>query len=117
MCSRGESDERLRSAPEQFWVKVNDRDRLDKAPRGDSGTHTGFDKNGLQTVGTHEQAPELMVGSKSKFLASMDIYASAICGVEILNKGNLPWPSLDDDAVRRIVLSTFVNYFILSTKL
>ncbi|KAF9780733.1 hypothetical protein BJ322DRAFT_278471 [Thelephora terrestris] len=51
------------------------------------------------------QAPELMAGSKSKFLASMDIYAFAICCVEILNKGNLPWPLLDDDAVRRIVLN------------
>ena len=54
------------------------------------------------------QAPELMAGSKSKFLASMDIYAFAICCVEILNKGNLPWQLLDDDAVRRIVLSALI---------
>ena len=53
------------------------------------------------------QAPELMTGDNNKFVASMDIYAFAMCCVEILNKGNLPWPLLDDDLVRRIVLSAF----------
>lgn len=57
------------------------------------------------------QAPELMAGGNSKFVASMDVYAFAICSVEILSKGNLPWPLLDDDAVRRFVLSAFI--FIL----
>lgn len=50
------------------------------------------------------QAPELMAGGNDKFLAPMDVYAFAMCCVEILNKGNLPWPLLDDDAVRSIVL-------------
>lgn len=54
------------------------------------------------------QAPELMAGGNSKFVASMDVYAFAICSVEILNKGNLPWPLLDDDAVRRFVLSALI---------
>lgn len=53
------------------------------------------------------QAPELMAGGNDKFLAAMDVYAFAMCCVEILNKGNLPWPLLDDDAVRSIVLSAF----------
>jgi abelson tyrosine-protein kinase 1 len=57
------------------------------------------------------QAPELMAGGGGKFVASMDVYAFAMCSVEILNKGNLPWPLLNDDAVRRIVLSEFI--FIL----
>ena len=48
-----------------------------------------------------------MTGSNSKFLAPMDVYAFAICCVEILDKGRLPWPLLDDDAVRRLVLSVF----------
>ena len=53
------------------------------------------------------QAPELMAGGNSKFLAPMDVYAFAICCVEILTKGSLPWPLLDDEAVRHLVLSTF----------
>jgi abelson tyrosine-protein kinase 1 len=35
----------------------------------------------------------------------MDVYAFGICCVEILTKGALPWPLMDDDAVRRFVLS------------
>jgi len=53
------------------------------------------------------RAPELMAGG-NKFLAPMDVYAFAICCVEILNKGSLPWPLLDDEAVRHLVLSAFV---------
>jgi len=41
----------------------------------------------------------------------MDIYAFAICCVEILTHGTLPWPLMDDDAVRRFVLS---GYFVHS---
>jgi hypothetical protein len=37
--------------------------------------------------------------------AEMDVYAFAICCVEILTKGVLPWPLMDDDAVRHFVLS------------
>lgn len=63
----------------------------------------------LRTDGTLRwQAPELMMGDNSRFVASMDVYAFAICSVEILNKGSLPWPLLDDDAVRGIVLSAFI---------
>lgn len=53
------------------------------------------------------QAPELMAGSSSQFLAPMDVYAFAICCVEILTKGGLPWPLYDDEAVRHLVLSAF----------
>jgi hypothetical protein len=34
----------------------------------------------------------------------VDIYAFAICCVEILTMGGLPWPRVDDQAVRRFVL-------------
>jgi hypothetical protein len=37
----------------------------------------------------------------------MDVYAFSICCVEILTKGALPWPLMDDDAVRRFVLSAY----------
>jgi len=64
--------------------------------------------NDPRTDGTLRwQAPELMAGDSSQFLAPMDVYAFAICCVEILNKGSLPWPLLDDDAIRYLVLSEF----------
>jgi abelson tyrosine-protein kinase 1 len=50
------------------------------------------------------QAPELMQGAQA-LTAEMDIYAFAICCVEILTKGALPWPLMDDNAVRHFVLS------------
>jgi len=53
------------------------------------------------------QAPELMAGGNSQFLAPMDTYAFAICCIEILTMGGLPWPLLDDDTVRHLVLSAF----------
>ena len=34
----------------------------------------------------------------------MDIYAFSICCVEILTMGALPWPLMDDDAIRHLVL-------------
>ena len=67
------------------------------------GPHSLHDTDGT----LRWQAPELMAGGNDKFLAPMDVYAFAMCCVEILNKGNLPWPSLNDDAVRSIVLSAF----------
>ena len=48
-----------------------------------------------------------MAGGDSQFCAPMDVYAFAICCIEILNKGGLPWPLLDDEAVRHLVLSVF----------
>ena len=50
------------------------------------------------------QAPELMQGAQA-LTPEMDVYAFGICCVEILTKGALPWPLMDDDAVRRFVLS------------
>lgn len=52
----------------------------------------------------------------------IDIYAFAICCVEILTKGALPWPLMDDEAVRRFVLGAswpslldlYVNYLLQS---
>ena len=39
----------------------------------------------------------------------MDVYAFAICCVEILTTGALPWPLMDDNAVRHFVLSGFIS--------
>ena len=53
-----------------------------------------------------------MAGGNSEFLAPMDVYAFAMCCVEILTKGSLPWPLLDDEAVRHLVLSAFVFMYL-----
>lgn len=50
------------------------------------------------------QAPELMQGAQT-LTPAMDVYAFAICCVEILTMGALPWPLMDDDAVRHFVLN------------
>ena len=50
------------------------------------------------------QAPELMAG-QSELTQQIDVYAFAICCIEVLTKGGLPWPLADDDAVRHFVLS------------
>ncbi|KAF7353961.1 Protein kinase domain-containing protein [Mycena venus] len=49
------------------------------------------------------QPPELMLGS-SELTPAMDVYSYAICCVEILSMGRLPWPLLTDEAVRNFVL-------------
>ena len=49
------------------------------------------------------QAPELMRGAQV-LTPEMDVYAFAICCAEILTKGALPWPLMDDNAVRHFVL-------------
>ena len=55
------------------------------------------------------QAPELMAG-QSELTQQIDVYAFAICCIEVLTKGGLPWPLADDDAVRHFVLSTLHRY-------
>lgn len=50
------------------------------------------------------QAPELMIGL-SGLTPAVDVYAFAICCVEVMANGALPWPHADDDAVRHFVLS------------
>ncbi|KAF8268212.1 kinase-like domain-containing protein, partial [Lactarius quietus] len=50
------------------------------------------------------QAPELMEGAET-LTTAMDVYAFAICCWEILNMGALPWPLMDDNAVRHFVLN------------
>ncbi|CCM05813.1 uncharacterized protein FIBRA_08047 [Fibroporia radiculosa] len=49
------------------------------------------------------QAPELMAG-ESKMTQQMDVYAFAMCCIEVITKGALPWQLADDDAVRHFVL-------------
>ena len=55
------------------------------------------------------QAPELMQGAEV-LTQEMDVYAFAICCVEILNMGALPWPLMDDNAVRHFVLSGYPRF-------
>ncbi|OCH89375.1 hypothetical protein OBBRIDRAFT_668393 [Obba rivulosa] len=50
------------------------------------------------------QAPELMSG-QSELTHEVDVYAFAICCIEVLTKGSIPWPLADDDAVRHFVLN------------
>ena len=70
---------------------------------------THFDTHTLPTLcadGTLRwQAPELMAG-QNQLTTEIDVYAYAVCCVEILTMGSLPWPLMDDDAVRYFVLST-----------
>ncbi|KIJ12984.1 hypothetical protein PAXINDRAFT_100924 [Paxillus involutus ATCC 200175] len=49
------------------------------------------------------QAPELLLGD-NRLTNAVDTYAFAICCVEILGMGNLPWATLDDGAVASLVL-------------
>lgn len=51
------------------------------------------------------QAPEILRGQQD-LTPEIDVYAFAICCVEIVSKGCLPWPLADDDAVRYFVLGT-----------
>lgn len=49
------------------------------------------------------QAPELMAGH-GLLTNEMDVYAFAISCIEILSMGRMPWPLMDDAAVRHLVL-------------
>jgi Protein tyrosine kinase. len=42
---------------------------------------------------------------------AMDVYAYAITCVEVLTMGRMPWPLMDDEAVRHFVLSSV--FFVL----
>lgn len=62
------------------------------------------------------QAPELMRGDgPGKLTTEMDVYAFGIVVVEILSMGRVPWPLVDDEAVRHFVLreSSFFLAFLL----
>ncbi|KAF8147822.1 hypothetical protein B0H34DRAFT_738281 [Crassisporium funariophilum] len=49
------------------------------------------------------QSPELMAG-QSQLTPEIDVWAFSICCVEILTMGRMPWPLMDDEAVRHFVL-------------
>ncbi|KAG6878245.1 hypothetical protein C0992_008377 [Termitomyces sp. T32_za158] len=49
------------------------------------------------------QAPELMAGDPVP-TNKADVYAFAMCCVEILTMGSIPWPTMKDDDVRQYVL-------------
>ncbi|KAJ7249923.1 hypothetical protein C8J57DRAFT_685725 [Mycena rebaudengoi] len=61
------------------------------------------------------QAPELMLGS-SKLTPEMDVYSYAICCIEMLSMGRLPWPLMSDEAVRNFVLKDNTRPKIPSTR-
>ena len=48
-----------------------------------------------------------MMQGAQKLTQEMDVYAFAICCWEILTMGGLPWPLMDDIAVRLSVLSGY----------
>jgi hypothetical protein len=39
-----------------------------------------------------------------------DVYAFAMCCVEILGMGSLPWATLDDRAIRELVLGEYTHF-------
>ncbi|KAI9457372.1 hypothetical protein HD554DRAFT_2225096 [Boletus coccyginus] len=49
------------------------------------------------------RAPEMLMGDDRPTKAA-DVYAFAMCCVEILGMGDLPWATLDDRAIRELVL-------------
>ncbi|KAF7315430.1 Protein kinase domain-containing protein [Mycena indigotica] len=49
------------------------------------------------------QAPELMLGH-GQMTTAMDVYSFAMCCVEILTMGKMPWPFANDEDVRHLVL-------------
>ncbi|KAG6872774.1 hypothetical protein C0995_006694 [Termitomyces sp. Mi166 len=49
------------------------------------------------------QAPELMAGD-STLTKKADVYAFAMCCIEIVTMGSIPWPTMKDDDVRQHVL-------------
>ncbi|KAJ6625893.1 hypothetical protein B0H10DRAFT_1942375 [Mycena sp. CBHHK59/15] len=51
------------------------------------------------------QAPELMLGH-TQLTTAMDVYGFAMCCVEILTMGRIPWPLSNDDDVRHFVTTT-----------
>lgn len=50
------------------------------------------------------QAPELMQHMAVFITNEMDVYAFAITCIEVLSMGRMPWPLVDDEAVRHFVL-------------
>lgn len=50
------------------------------------------------------QAPEMMGGGSNALTQYMDVYAFAICSIEILDMGGMPWKLHDDSAIVRFVL-------------
>ncbi|VDB84662.1 unnamed protein product [Peniophora sp. CBMAI 1063] len=64
--------------------------RLDGLPRSPAGSFRW-------------RSPELMMSSTIRLTPAIDIYAFGILCIEILSRGALPWPLLDDDAVWRLV--------------
>jgi hypothetical protein len=49
-----------------------------------------------------------MSGRTAELTLAADVWAFAITCVEILTMGKVPWPFMDDDAVRHFVLSKFI---------
>jgi len=45
------------------------------------------------------------MAGESQLTAADDVWAFSITCVEILNMGRMPWPLMDDNAVRHFVMS------------
>ena len=61
------------------------------------------------------QAPEMMGGHHNRLTQEMDIYAFAICCVEILDKGIMPWQHHDDFAIVRFVTGAYCLFDIFDS--
>ncbi|KAF5376728.1 hypothetical protein D9615_007804 [Tricholomella constricta] len=59
--------------------------------------------NALPNHAIRWQAPELL-GGHSLLTKKIDIYAFAMCCIEVLTMGSIPWPAMNDEAVRQHVL-------------
>jgi abelson tyrosine-protein kinase 1 len=51
---------------------------------------------------TRWQAPELLLG-KTNFTPASDVYAFAMSCIEVITKGNLPFPIMNDEQVKIFV--------------
>lgn len=49
------------------------------------------------------------MAGQSQLTAEMDVYAFAISCIEILTMGRVPWPLMDDSAVRHFVLRAYFS--------
>ena len=59
------------------------------------------------------QAPEILEG-RTDLTTEADVYSFAICCIEILTMGSVPWSALDDKNVRELVLSKYPRRISLS---
>ncbi|KAJ6482064.1 kinase-like domain-containing protein [Mycena vitilis] len=97
-------------------VLVDDRVRCLISGFGQSEMKSeGYRTSGTAPWTLRWQAPERLLVS-SDLTLQMDIYSYAICCVEILSMGRVPWPTPSDEAARTLVLKDNIRPDIPSTR-